>query len=106
MTFNIDYNDIWNWTEDFFFPYTTEPAVANNIGAIPNFVQPSIYNFHLEEGSACIDAGNNSAAGAPSVDFEGNPRPMDGNGDGSSIIDMGAFEVSAPYQSYLPLIVK
>ena len=38
----------------------------------PLFVDPPFYDFHLQPGSPAIDHG--IAAGAPSVDLEGNPR--------------------------------
>jgi parallel beta-helix repeat protein len=49
-------------------------------------------DFHLQAASPCIDAGVNGAPGIPATDFEGNNRIIDGNGDGSSVADMGADE--------------
>jgi hypothetical protein len=50
-------------------------------------------DFHLVGGSPCIDAGTNSpAAGLPSPDPDGTIRPLDGNGDGTLVADMGAYE--------------
>ncbi len=44
----------------------------------------------LITGSPAIDAGSNT--GCPSTDQRGQPRPMDGNHDGTAICDIGAFE--------------
>ena len=46
----------------------------------------------LLTGSPAIDAGLN--ANAPAVDQRENPRPVDGNGDGTLIVDVGAVEYS------------
>ena len=44
-------------------------------------------------GSPCIDAGTNDPPGGlPLVDIDGNARPLDGNGDGKAVADMGAWE--------------
>ncbi len=40
--------------------------------------------------SQAIDAGDN--AFCPAEDFYGHPRPVDGNTDGSSVCDAGAYE--------------
>jgi hypothetical protein len=67
---------------------------TGNINADPLFISES--DFHLQNGSPCIDAGNNSAV--PSwltTDLDGNPRIIDGNNDGTAAVDMGAYE----YQS-------
>ena len=40
--------------------------------------------------SPAIDTGTN--AGAPPFDLDGRRRPLDGDGDGMPITDMGAFE--------------
>jgi len=45
----------------------------------------------LSWGSPCIDAGDNAAVGA-SEDLDGNPRIVDGDQDGTAIVDMGAYE--------------
>jgi hypothetical protein len=44
----------------------------------------------LLSGSPAIDRGDN--AGAPATDQRGVARPRDGDGNGSRIVDIGAFE--------------
>ncbi|MBU0756396.1 MAG: hypothetical protein KJ645_14735, partial [Planctomycetes bacterium] len=51
-----------------------------------------IYDYHLTGGSACIDTGNNGAMDLPTEDIDGDDRVLDGDGDFSSIVDMGADE--------------
>src|SRR5882757_8143279 len=64
-----------------------------NISADPLFLSAPNNDFHLALGSPAIDAGNNAAAGLPSTDYDNNPRIADGNGDGVSLVDLGAYEV-------------
>jgi predicted outer membrane repeat protein len=48
----------------------------------------------LLPGSPAIDSGDN--AGCPVTDQRGAPRPIDGDGNGSAVCDMGAYEAPAP----------
>jgi hypothetical protein len=57
----------------------------------PKFVNPALGDYHLRRDSLCIDAGAGSFAGGVS-DLDGNPRAMDGNGDGVNQTDIGAYE--------------
>jgi parallel beta-helix repeat protein len=61
-----------------------------NMGADPMFIGGG--NYHLTALSPCIDAGTNDAPEFPSTDFEGDPRVIDGNSDGTATVDMGADE--------------
>jgi parallel beta-helix repeat protein len=62
-----------------------------NISADPQFLTAT--DFHLQWGSPAVDAGSNVGPYIPSVDFDGNMRPFDGNGDGYAVIDLGAYEL-------------
>ena len=61
-----------------------------NISAWPFFRDPVDQDYRIRRPSRCIDSG--SLAGAPLTDFQGYPRPIDGNGDGISAVDIGADE--------------
>jgi hypothetical protein len=65
-------------------------GTVGNIRADPRFVNGAGSDYHLLPGSPAIDAG--TVALAPAHDFDGNARPRDGNGDGTSEVDIGAFE--------------
>jgi parallel beta-helix repeat protein len=69
---------------------------AGNIDADPLFINPGAGDYHLRPTSPCIDVGNNAAPSLPSTDFEGDPRIVDGNGDGSAVVDMGVDEYVPP----------
>ena len=49
---------------------------VGNLAAAPLFVDATSGDYHLTEGSPCIDAGTTSSVGAPMTDFEGDPRPL------------------------------
>jgi len=49
-------------------------------------------DLHLAADSPCIDAGENSVV-TVLTDLDGNPRIFDGDGNGTAIVDMGAYEL-------------
>jgi len=67
-----------------------QTGLAGKVSVDPAFVDAVHDDYHLQFGSPAIDAG--SSPGAPTTDFDGVPRPLDGNGDGLAAFDMGAFE--------------
>jgi hypothetical protein len=66
-----------------------------NINISPHFVDAGAGDLRLTWYSPCVDAGDNNAPCLPATDLDGNPRVMDGDGDGNSIVDMGAYELEA-----------
>jgi len=101
-TINLDYCDIEGGQVDI---YDDGSGIFNwgegNINEDPEFVKNGYWNgnvwvdgdYHLQKGSPCIDAGDPCyVAGPEEPDLDGNPRVIDGNGDGEVIIDMGVYE--------------
>jgi hypothetical protein len=67
---------------------------AGDIQADPQFVNRVAGDVRLLAVSPCVDTGTN--AHAATADFDGVPRPLDGNHDGTARADMGAFEFVHP----------
>jgi len=85
-----------------------------NIDADPYFVEPGYWDanytpddvnddfwldgdYHLLPYSFCIDAGDPNYVAEPNeTDLDGNPRIVDGDNDGNSVVDMGAYEYFVP----------
>jgi hypothetical protein len=66
-------------------------AGTGNTDARPLFVNPVTGRFDLQPGSPCIDAGDPRAR-PTGVDFDGNPRVLDGRLDRVQRLDMGYVE--------------
>ena len=79
-----------------------------NIDTNPQFVDPDNGDLHLQAWSPCIDRGDNSAPDLPDLDFEGDDRILDGDDNGTAVVDMGVDEVvGVPrVRIYLPVVLK
>ncbi|UCC22718.1 MAG: right-handed parallel beta-helix repeat-containing protein, partial [Planctomycetota bacterium] len=62
-------------------------------------------DYRLLEGSPCIDSGDpNYAAGPNETDLDGKARVIDGDEDGTAVVDMGAYEYIAPLEVEMTLV--
>jgi len=62
-----------------------------NIDSNPQFFFEG--DFHLSADSPCVDSGTNDPnGGLPASDADGNARVLDGDGNGTARVDMGACE--------------
>jgi hypothetical protein len=94
-TITADYNILWRWGT----AYSGLSAGAHDLALDPLLLDPFNGVYKLQAASPCIDAGDNNAPGRPGNDFQGWLRPYDGDGNGSDVVDMGAYEfryVNAP----------
>jgi hypothetical protein len=87
---------------DLFYPGVFPSGFSTGTGSL-TFASSNIYadplfagatDFHLLPGSLAIDQAD--PASAIVEDFDGSPRPTDGDGDGVARNDMGAFEYQPP----------
>ncbi len=71
---------------------TSLTGTLGNISADPLFVNSGTGDFHLQQASPAIDAGDNAAPNLPDTDFDGNPRILGGKGNCTAVVDLGAYE--------------
>lgn len=66
----------------------TPPLGEDNISVDPLFLNRSGGDFHLQAGSPCVDAGNDSLVSLGQADLDGRPRILGAH------VDMGAYETA------------
>ncbi|MDF5737437.1 MULTISPECIES: calcium-binding protein [unclassified Nostoc] len=90
---NVNFNHNLVYNSNVFKPSdnTNPTGLQNILGQDPQFVNAAKKNFALKPGSAAIDAGSNA--------FNSITQniPQDGDGNGTAVIDIGAYE--APHIS-------
>lgn len=73
------------------FGTVTEQGICLHLD--PLFVNASADDYHLQSGSPCVDAGDNSRVPVEATtDLDGKARIVDGDGNASDIVDIGAYE--------------
>lgn len=97
----LGYNDLWNNPID----YVGIVSSPLDLHVDPRFKDAAHGDFRLAFSSPLIDRGFTPMS--PSDDLDGNPRPIDGNGDGVPVTDIGAYEYQPTplHRYYLPVIL-
>ena len=95
LKLDLDYNLIYN-AKNVDCGLTGDYTIsgAHDLCQDPRLTGPldgAEYGMQPAPGSPAIDAGD--AGVCPPVDILGAPRPADGNGDGSAVCDLGAYEL-------------
>lgn len=95
----VSYSDIQMYPQ-----YLKRYSGAGNINRDPLFVDPSHNDYHLKEGSPCIDKGIHILS--PSNDLDGLPRPQMGKYRRWERCDMGAYEYSPKISDNRPIFFQ
>ncbi len=71
---------------------TDQTGINGNVFGDPLFVDIANEEYQLRAISPSIDVGDNTVPDIPALDIIGNTRFVDGDQNGSTIVDMGAYE--------------
>ncbi len=88
-------NYVTGQSEDIFITKIDNFQAGDNKSTNPKFKNTSDNDFRISSSSPAIDMGTDSLpkeAKLPDKDIDGNDRIIDGNGDNTAIIDIGAYE--------------
>jgi len=97
-------NDVYaNGGTDYEGYCKSQTNLRGNISADPLFVSDATGDYDLQALSPAIDSGDNQAPMLPATDFDGAPRIVDGNQDGTATVDMGSYEYQPPTGAAVPL---
>ena len=89
----VAFNDVWNNAGGDYYAGTNRTGLYGNISQDPQFVDPGNNDYHLRDGSPCINAGDpNFLPTAGESDFYGNVRVYAG------LVDIGASEYFDTYR--------
>ena len=105
---NVTNTISWNNTPDNIWVSNCSPNITysdvqggytgtGNIEVYPSFIDiadpnPENWNLRLQLNSPCIDSGDDISPDLPTYDLDNKPRRIDGNGDFTAVVDMGAYE--------------
>ncbi len=100
----ISHNNVWHNTYNGWMDEIRNEidlsGLQGHVSADPLFVDPAAGNYALSANSTCVDAGNPQfVAAAGETDFAGNRRVVDGNCDGTAVVDIGPYEYAPQNQA-------
>ena len=85
----MTFNDVYGNDGEYGGDCADQTGVNGNISEDPDLYTDG---YHIRLGSPCIDAGINTVPSLTATDWEGDLRILDGDANGSEIVDMGADE--------------
>ncbi|MCX6345738.1 MAG: right-handed parallel beta-helix repeat-containing protein, partial [Armatimonadetes bacterium] len=83
-------NDVYNNTTNY---SPNQPSPCTDIHYDPLFVYAANGDYHLDSESACIDEGNDAVVQSGWLDLDENARSIDTPYVGSSLVDIGSYEL-------------
>jgi hypothetical protein len=89
----MSHNFIFNGTDSPTHGCVPAPVGTDgNVAADPQLVDPGSGDYRLSGLSPAVDSGTNADVTLAATDLDGGPRVRDGDGNGSAVVDAGAYE--------------